>query len=161
MKQLRAYLRLQKIKLYCEKQILELEYHIPKHLLIELHLYIFKWKKILCKTLTIKQWFPIPPFPQCLVTTILFFLSVYLPIRYFILSGILYLSFCNWLISFSKNKVFSKSIHCGAAETNLTSNHEVAGSIPGLAQWVKDLVLCELWCRLQTRLRSSVAVVVA
>lgn len=35
----------------------------------------------------------------------------------------------------------SWSSHCGALETNLTSNLEVLGSIPGLTQWVKDLVL--------------------
>ena len=34
-----------------------------------------------------------------------------------------------------------RSSYCGSAETNLTSNHEVVGSIPGLAQWVKDLDL--------------------
>ena len=34
------------------------------------------------------------------------------------------------------------------------------GSIPGLVQWVKDLVLPKLWPRSQMWLRSCVAVVV-
>ena len=38
-------------------------------------------------------------------------------------------------------KTSFRSSHCDAAETNLTRNHEIAGSIPGLAQWVKDLAL--------------------
>ena len=41
---------------------------------------------------------------------------------------------------------FRSSCH-GEAETNLTRNHEVVGFIPGLSQWVKDLVLLWLWCR--------------
>ena len=46
-----------------------------------------------------------------------------------------------------KTKKEKKSSLPGAAKTNLTRNHEIVGSIPGLTQWVKDLGLLWLWCR--------------
>ena len=38
-------------------------------------------------------------------------------------------------------RIHMQDSHRGAVEMNPTSNHEVAGSIPGLGQWVKGLVL--------------------
>ena len=50
----------------------------------------------------------------------------------------------------------SRSSRHGAVEMNLTRNHEVAGSIPG----VKRQPCHELWCRSQAQLGSDVAVAV-
>ena len=51
-------------------------------------------------------------------------------------------TFLNWKIIYSLKKFMGGgSSHRGSAEMNPTRNHEVAGSIPGLAQWVGDLAL--------------------
>ena len=55
--------------------------------------------------------------------------------------------------------LLGSSFH-GAAERNLTRIHEDAVSIPGLAQWLRDLACCDLWYRSQTLVRSRVAVAV-
>ena len=45
------------------------------------------------------------------------------------------------LLSSPIQKLISRSSHCGSVVMNLTSIHEDAGSISGLAQWVKDPAL--------------------
>ena len=64
-----------------------------------------------------------------------------------------------WELSI-KTVAFGSSC-CGAAETNLSSIHEEEGSIPDLTQPAGDLDRPELWCGLQTQLKSCVAVAVA
>ena len=39
------------------------------------------------------------------------------------------------------SRMRQRSSRHGLVETNLTRNHEVEGSTPGLAQWAKDLAL--------------------
>ena len=54
----------------------------------------------------------------------------------------------SWVIHYLHIHIHIGSSYCGATETNPTSSHEDSGSIPGLAQWVKDPVLLWLWYRL-------------
>ena len=49
-------------------------------------------------------------------------------------------AYISYLLLPKKKKNYQSS-HCDSLETNMTSIHEKAGSIPGLAQWVKDLAL--------------------
>ena len=44
---------------------------------------------------------------------------------------------CNLGIKKAEKNITSRCSHRGSVETNLTRNHEFAGSIPGLAQWVE------------------------
>ena len=51
------------------------------------------------------------------------------------------LFFVFFFVFFFKMRMTFWSSHRGTAEMNPTRNHEIVGSIPGLAQWVKDLAL--------------------
>ena len=57
-------------------------------------------------------------------------------------------------------KTFSRSSHCGAAETNPTRNHEVVGSILASLSGLRIWRCPKLWCRSQMQLGSGGAVAV-
>ena len=61
-----------------------------------------------------------------------------------------------WPTRYTKAHV--RSSCCGPVEMSI---HEVVGSIPGLAHWLRIWCCCELWCRSQIRLGSGVTVAVA
>ena len=44
-------------------------------------------------------------------------------------------------VAYWRKKHKTRSSRGGTEETNPTGNHEVVGLIPGLTQWVKDLML--------------------
>ena len=85
--------------------------------------------------------------------------------------GAKYCIFLQFIPSFITGRVPSKkdilklcvqeSSRLSSAEMNPTSIPEDAGSIPVLAQWVKDPACREPWCGSQIWLRSRVAVVEA
>ena len=58
-------------------------------------------------------------------------------------------------------KMVSGEFPHGSVEMNLISIHEDAGSIPSSLSGLRIQCCRELWCRLQMRLRSGIAVTVA
>ena len=66
---------------------------------------------------------------------------------------------CMSLPKKKKKKECTGSSRCGIGVMNPTSVDEDASSIPGLPQWVKDLELPWLWCRIW-QLGSGITVAV-
>lgn len=68
---------------------------------------------------------------------------------------------CIFLVLYGFKIQLSWSFHCGSTVTNTASFHEDAGSILASLTGLRIQHCCELWCRSQMYLGSSVAVDVA